>query len=262
MGRLFECGDGKAVKVFKHRERERAEYELIAVNAALRNGITTPRAFGMTELKDEIGIVYEIVPGTSLLAAMARQPGDILDFARQAAALHLSTHRGPAAELLDFAAELAQTIEEAEHMSPESKAEAIAAIPRSERTECLLHASFTPDNVMHTPDGLVAIDWGTAFKGDPLADVAYAVLRLWSADIPDGMNAAQKAVLETVREPFTDAYLNHYLELSGASRADVDRWLFPLATVRLTMATPERRAITLDKLSPAHAEAIARMCSF
>jgi aminoglycoside phosphotransferase (APT) family kinase protein len=82
-------------------------------------------------------------------------------------------------------------------------------------------------NVIVDDDGSMLIDWVLATRGNPLADVAAAVLQLRYGDRPRGLLA--RLALEAGRAAFWRLYLRRYLQLRASDTAELARWELPVA---------------------------------
>ncbi|MCD2349049.1 MULTISPECIES: phosphotransferase family protein [Clostridium] len=57
----------------------------------------------------------------------------------------------------------------------------------------LCHGDFHPDNILITKDNAIIIDWMTAAKGNPLADVARTSVMLKFGNVP-GKSLIEKSL--------------------------------------------------------------------
>jgi aminoglycoside phosphotransferase (APT) family kinase protein len=110
-----------------------------------------------------------------------------------------------------------------------------------EEGDTLCHLDFHPDQVMLTSKGPVVIDWMTAVKGDPLADLARTLV-ITKFGYPPNTNWIMSRLIDIMRDQMRSAYLTEYRAL----RPDVDldpllRWTIPIAAARLADGIPEEQ---------------------
>jgi aminoglycoside phosphotransferase (APT) family kinase protein len=82
-------------------------------------------------------------------------------------------------------------------------------------------------NVIVSSGNSMIIDWMLATRGNPLADVASAVLQLRFGELPRGFIA--RSALEMGRSVFWRIYLKRYLSIRPAPHEELKRWELPVA---------------------------------
>ncbi|MCY3413149.1 MAG: phosphotransferase [Candidatus Heimdallarchaeota archaeon] len=110
----------------------------------------------------------------------------------------------------------------------------------------ICHGDFHPDTILIGKQGPVTIDWLTVCKGNPAADVARTRLLLSLGTPPTNM--LTKFFIMFFRSLFYHSYLNHYLEISGMSKSDVDSWMLPIYAARLVENLPGEKYVLLDAI--------------
>lgn len=225
------CSDQVVKLFFEWCSREMVEHEYRAARAVAMAGLPVPYVGDMVQLEGRWGIVYQRVQGESMLRALLSRPGSVLSRARQLAAEQVRIHGCSVPGLPSLQQELARGIKRAELRDP-LKQQALALLQQLPSGEALCHGDYHPDNVIINGKDLIVIDWNNATTGHPLADVARTSLLLTVAEIP----ASRPLIwlLKLWKKVFHDAYVGHYLQLTGHTRQELSRWLIPLAAARLS----------------------------
>jgi len=178
---IFVASDNKVLKLYKKGfpiEAIREEYEVSQYVHDL--GINVPRAFEMIERDGRLGIIFERVPGTSLLHLMTRRPLRIRRFSRTLAALHHHVHVHSVADLSRNHKEiLAHNIQSAPLLTDAEKSKIIHQLQGLPEDHKLCHGDYHPDNVLVTDqNNSCVIDWMTGMAGHPLGDPGNISLQL------------------------------------------------------------------------------------
>jgi aminoglycoside phosphotransferase (APT) family kinase protein len=213
------------------------ETEAKASRAVYEAGLPAPAVEGVVEADGRRGIVFERVEGPSVLAEWKSKPWVLVRSARQLAELHVAIHALPGAGLPAYRERLEGSIRATQALPAHLKDAALSALARLPDGDALCHGDFHPDNVIMTARGLIIIDWMTAVRGNPLADVARTSLLLRLGALPPGTRG--KWIIDAARRLYHAVYLRRYLQLHPASREDIAAWQMPVAAARLVENVPE-----------------------
>lgn len=218
------------------------EHEARVARFIVEAGIPTPAAGEVIEINGRRGIVYERVDGVSMVADLNEHPLRLLQHARTLAELQAQTHLIKLDGLPPYKDGLFHCIQQAQHLPADLREKAFARLEMLPEGENVCHADFHPGNVLLTSKGPVIIDWMTAARGNPWADVART-----SMILQVGAKAAGKTVSPLIRSVislFHHAYLNHYLRLRPDHQNLLPRWMPVIAAARLEEnIEPEREAL-------------------
>jgi hypothetical protein len=239
---IFAWHDGRIVKLFHPwcpgEWIEREARIAVTVRAA---GLPTPECYGQVEVEGRKGIVYERLSGPSLLAALSSSPWRIGTYARQLAGIHLQINREPGNGLPDLAAYLRKAIVGADALSDRQKEAACRTLDRLPSGDRLCHFDFHPDQVILTRDGPKVIDWLTAFKGDPAADVARTSLLMELGSV-EHLALPVRVLVALAKRQFARSYLRCYAAGCEAGFVErVQQWKLPVAAARLKEEVPGER---------------------
>ena len=230
---VLDWGDGRVLKLFyAWCPPAWADREARAARFIDGLGLPAPALLDEVAIEGRRGLVYERVDGPNLLDALFADLSQAPTLIGQLGALHAEMHRRRAPGLDAIKDALRWSIERAE-ITVAIRDAALARLVALPDGDCLLHFDFHPQQVLVTARGPIILDWITAARGHPLADVARTSM-LFRVSAKPGGSAAEMAVIDAQRA----ALLGHYLAAYFAARPDLDRqmldqWLLPVAVTRL-----------------------------
>jgi streptomycin 6-kinase len=165
---------------------------------------------------------------------MHRRPWTIATQARDMARLHARLARFRIPGLPDIKTRLHREI--ADHVglptqSAHSRQHAWEMLDALPCGDALLHGDFHPGNVMRCPQGLMAIDWGDAARGDPCADVATTLLLMAVGNLP-ASGGIDALVLRLGRRHALSSYRQARLQIGDVEPRAIARWLHLMALLR------------------------------
>jgi aminoglycoside phosphotransferase (APT) family kinase protein len=231
---IFAWSENQVLKLFYDWVSLRSvqkEYEI--TRQAYQAGVPLPQVFELIHLENRHGIVYEHVSGPTMLQQLVTKPWHVRKLSRQLAELHFAIHQVPLEEMPSYREHWLSDIERVSNLSPEFKARLLAVVNQIPEVNQLCHFDFHPDQVVFTARGPLILDWMTACRGDPAADVARTQILLTIGKPPDASWWMQLLadVLGSVAYHY---YQQRYLELSPTvTQKRIQTWLAPVAAVRL-----------------------------
>jgi Ser/Thr protein kinase RdoA (MazF antagonist) len=212
----------QVLKLYKSPTAKPTVFREAALHAAVEAmGLPVPVVWGVRQVGQRWGIIFERISGSSFAADMRGVPELVPEYLACLARLHVAIHGHPADMFPDAKTRLSSRIAEAEALSRERRnvlCAGVAGMPDGER---LCHGDFHPMNVLGTAERPIVIDWPDASRGDPAADVcrSYLLLHLYAAELAD---------------PYVDAYCR----VGSISREAVSAWLPFIAAARLAESFP------------------------
>jgi aminoglycoside phosphotransferase (APT) family kinase protein len=244
---IFSWQNGTILKLYREWcPAHWVEYEARVAAIVTQAGVPAPRAYDIVEVEGRRGLVYERVNGVSMLSQMTRQPLKLAAFGRTLADLHLEMHRHAVTELPAQSDQLEYSLKAAKNLPDDLRAAALQALGRLPKGDRLCHGDFHPDNVLMTSKGPIIIDWMTANRGEPWADVARTHLLL-TLGRPTG-NAAARWLVLVGRRAFYGGYMNRYQSAVPDEARQLHRWIPVMAAARLNEEISHERQALLDIL--------------
>ena len=234
---IFAWDDEHILKL--HREwcpRDWVEYELKIGRIVQDAGLPVPRLGELVEVDGRRGIVYERVDGVSMARMFQAKPWLLLHFTRLLAELQAAIHACPVpADLPSQREGFARAIRNAPNLPSDLGDAALRALAVMPDGNQLCHGDFHADNVMMTARGPIVIDWMTARRGNPIADIARTLVLATTAVPPDPL---LRLVFGVARSQLLAAYLKRYFEVRRRDDAQLAAWRPIVAAARMNERIP------------------------
>jgi aminoglycoside phosphotransferase (APT) family kinase protein len=196
-------------------------------------GVPVPQVFELIHHENRHGIIYEHVSGRTMLQQLVTKPWHVRKLSRQLAELHFAIHQVPLVEMPSYREHWLSDIERVYNLSPEFKARLLAVVNQIPEVNQLCHFDFHPDQVVFTARGPLILDWMTACRGDPAADVARTQILLTIGKPPDA-SWWMRMLAHVLGRVAIQYYLHRYLKINpSVTKAKIQTWLAPVAAVRL-----------------------------
>ncbi len=243
---VYRLEDGRMLKVFKHPSV--AVYEFRQASAAWRAGVTRQQPYELLQEDGKEAIVYDYLEGRTLMDAMNQDRAHTLDYLKRMADCHAEILRGASDALDRYKDHLAHAIAHAPHLDEAYRSKLLQALPTMPDGDHVLHGDLHPLNIIVSGQQLTAIDWMTASRGDPAADIARTLFIMRYSSQRETHGFVEKARRALTGCLVDAAYLRCVLRKTGVSRANVYRWLPFVAAGRLTEERPPREVRTILKI--------------
>jgi len=230
-GLLFECGQD-VCKIYRLQIGRRARGMAVHEARALKiveacDDVPAPRLRGFRRFKPGWGMVMTRIQGRDFGRIVRDHPEAKPQFMKQLVSLHIAVHRHPAPRLPSLKAWLVKEIQKAGAVDATFPTGALlqrlAEMPEGDR---LCHGDFHFSNVMGEPGNASILDWPSAMRGHPAADVCQSWLLMQR---PPGEQDAR-------------AYVEAYAGESGLTVKDILGWRAIVAGARLADNVPNEVA--------------------
>jgi len=232
---MFAWESGKVLRLYRDRfPRAKAEYQVRALEAVRKAGVRVPEVFETVEVNGRFGVVLERIDGTDLLTLLGRKPwriGWVGAIAGRAQA-EINSARAPDAvpPLMRRYAMIFERIAAIPKNYAEAALARLKELPDGDR---LLHGDFHPGNVMMQEGRPVILDWSSAARGCPEADLARTRMLMDLAEPPPGTPAVVRIAAMFARSILRDAHVRAYRAARPTDEALILEWELPVAVVRL-----------------------------
>jgi aminoglycoside phosphotransferase (APT) family kinase protein len=219
--RLFECGPD-VCKLYSSQIGPRAKRMAIREARALRmaelfDDVPAPRLRGVRLFKEGWGVIMTRIPGKDFARILADRPEAKQELLNEMAGHHIAIHLHQAPRLPLLKCWLSREIRKAEKADTTLPAGALlqrlTEMPDGDR---LCHGDFHFSNVIGELGSASVIDWPSAMRGQPAADVCQSWLLMQRTD-----------------PGLADAYVEAYASKSGVTVKDVRDWRPVVAGARL-----------------------------
>jgi aminoglycoside phosphotransferase (APT) family kinase protein len=229
---IYAWQDGTILKLFyEWCPRRWVDEELRVARLVQAAGLAVPVPGDAVEINGRVGLVYERVDGPSMLDAMEQQMFVTLwRSARQMADLHVAINDCAVPGLPSFKDGLARAVRLAEWLPDDLRPAVLQRLESVSDGDCLCHGDFHPGNIVMTKRGPIVIDWMTAARGHPTADVSRTLLLL---RMGPPLNRLARVGFDVITWQFRVAYLKRYFELRPAGRDMLAAWQPIIAAARM-----------------------------
>jgi aminoglycoside phosphotransferase (APT) family kinase protein len=245
---VFLRDDGSVLKLFVPHYADLAPIEHDIADMLGRAGVLAPPVTEAIEVDGRPGLVFgTLEAGHTLSREVRARPWRVGAAARQLAELHAAVNECHSSELPSQRERLVDEIDSAHGVPKEVKHAALTTLEALPDGDAVCHNDIHMLNVIVHPSGSTIIDWVLATRGNPIGDLAGAVLQLRFGEQPRGIVA--RAALETGRAVFWRAYLRRYRQLRPFDRDQLTRWELPVAVALAGRRAGRMREQLLGRIS-------------
>ena len=236
---VYAWGDSQLVYVYDSA----CSYELIkaikqAGKALYAAGLPVPAVGELVEIEGQYCQVYDRNQGRTFADELLTISGPEEEcvgrlaplFAEAHAKIHLAGDLG--VDLPKQKEHFAEIIKSNSALSSEMKSAVLERLAHLPERNIVCHGDYHPFNILQSPEGPIIIDWSGVQLGDPMADVAWAVM------LCEGFRRMMPEIDEAVVR-FTKIYLERYFALTGAVYEQIEAWWPVVCAVRLADPVPE-----------------------
>jgi Ser/Thr protein kinase RdoA (MazF antagonist) len=244
---IYAWDQGRALKLYYLGWPAVAvEHEADISRVVAATGVPAPAVDGVLEVEGRYGVLFERLVGPSLLQQVANRPWTLRRAVKTFTDVQLAVHAHTVADgaVPSQRARLVRQIEEAPSIAEGVRMAALQRLEQLPDGDALCHGDYHPDNVLVTTRGPIIIDWASASRGHPLADVSQTELLLRIGEPPETRSRVERGLLAGARGYVRRTCLRRYLRLRPARRAEFAAWRLPIAVARLAEEIPGER----DKL--------------
>lgn len=245
---VYEWGQDKVLKLYydwfsEERVKHDAEIEC-AVHEA---GVASPAIFDVIDSGGRKGIIMQRIHGKSMAMHVQKEPWNINYFTRQLAGLHYKIHQCSAEKLPSQKESLASAIEKSSKILGDKLKSVLCYLESLPGGSSVCHGDLHFGNIIISGNDLIAIDWSSACKGNPLGDIARICLTIASPAMPiKGIPYTLLIPFMLGKSPVYLAYINEYMRLSKVSSESVKAWILPIAAARLKENIPGEKKWLMD----------------
>jgi len=233
---IIEWDEKYVVKLFKDWINPHlSEREFQNTQIAHAAGLKVPYAREIIEVNSRQGIVFERLDGITQDHHMQTKPFEIAASLRLMGQLHADMHAIDlkTAMPISLTERLASNIQQTAELSPDLKKTVLKALESMPAGSRICHMDFHPRNIILTENGAFIIDWETAGKGNPLADLAATSIIILGGDTTNRPKSPKRAIEKGIGYFLNRSYLKHYAKINAFDQDQYLAWLPIVAASRL-----------------------------
>jgi len=234
---FFWQGD-TLLKLFRSGvDRVLIENEEINTTETYEKGVSKVKCYGHVQVEDRTGIVIERVSGKTLISLTGSKPLMLFKVPALMVDLQTNMHNTRTDKIRSYKKIVLDAIDSAplRFLSDDEKKIAYDKVNALPDGDSILHFDYHPDNIMSDGTNSTIIDWMTAARGVPAADVAATLYLLNEGEMIPGLSKLVATILETIRKSICKKYYAAYKKKTGMTDADVAPWRLPFLIFRLSV---------------------------
>jgi tRNA A-37 threonylcarbamoyl transferase component Bud32 len=237
---IFTNPEGIALKLYDQRYGIDTTFFEHSVLSHLRSTrLACPQLIDCVQIADRWGFRYRWIEGETFKDAFGNRFWRLEKLARAFAQLHAMVHEIDGFDALPSQDDYYRSILlDQPHLRGGEDIrllDLLAAMPNEDK---LCHGDFNPRNTLMDSNRGHAIDWQSAYRGNPLGDVAKTWVKLsYFAYHCQETNRIQKLWLTR----FCRSYIRHYLELTELDTSNFLQWIAVVAGAQCRSDEPPKR---------------------
>lgn len=244
---VFAWEDGRVLKHFHAWvPQEWVELEYQKAQAVVAAQVDTPAVHNLLEMEGRPALVYDRVDGPTLAGWMQARPWRLWRGATYLATVQAAIHqRRTGSELASHLDHLAGNIRRAPLLDDRLRAALLDYLERLPDSDCVSHGDLHPENILMTVRGPVVIDWISAVRGHPMADVARTEILIGNSHL-GVLNPALRWLFERANRLILSLYRRQYARQGNLDPALVEAYRPVVAAARLAENIEAERGALLQ----------------
>lgn len=236
---VYEWGSDKVLKLFfKKFDEERVKYEADIGYIVHESGVPSPAVFDIIDLDDRKGIIFQRISGTSLTKKIQTEPWNYNYYVQKLAQLQFKIHQCTSDKLPSQKERLSFIINKSAQKLGAREKIILDYLDKLPDGVSICHGDLHLNNVIVSNNELIAIDWNSAYRGNPLSDVARTFLMVYSPIKSLSSNDFMTNFTQYIRWLSLRGYLSEYMKLANVNFESIDEWMLPIAAGKLKDNVP------------------------
>lgn len=230
---VYEWTDHRVIKLFYQHIKESEVYEEFNKHQFIENRIVLiTKSYSVESINQRLGIVYDRVTGQSMTEKLMDGTALAYELGLCLGRTHKAIHQVKVPEISPMNDYLENLIESSKEITTIEKERLLNILSTLPNGDVLCHMDFHPDNVYIDGNNVKVLDWMTALKADPLADVARTMMILQYAEIPNVSDEERKTV-ESLRNDLLEGYKDAYDDCDSIDVERLNKWITVMLAMRL-----------------------------
>ena len=244
---VYEWGEDKVLKLFFNKFKDNwINSEADIGKIIYEAGIPAPAVFDIVNVDGRKGIIFQKIPGRSLLSHLGFEPWMLYAYAIQMAGLHHRIHQYTSDKLPPQKERLLSSINDSAKILGTKLQEITNFLEHLPTGNNVCHGDLHFNNIIIAEGEMKVIDWSSASSGNPCGDAARTRLIINSPALLHLYPSIISAPFLYTKSLMNSAYLNEYTRLSKTSPKQIDAWILPVAAAKLREKIPGEKEWLLD----------------
>lgn len=224
---VYDLGDGKVLKLFlKGIDRNAVNIEHLNATVAYEKGCTPMECYGKVNVDERDGLIFKKLKGCSMTDLPTKNPLLIFKAGKILAGLHVMTHAQTSNKLRDVRVVALDALKSDifDFLTQEETNKVVNYINSLPESDNIIHLDFHTDNILCDKDNYQVIDWMTACRGNPLAELAMMNFLFHDAELFPGSSKLKIFICQSLRTFIYNGFINNYEKMTGISREASKEW--------------------------------------
>lgn len=247
---VYDIGDGKVLRVLRNQNGRSFGTEKELFPLLGKHHISVPTVYEYIETDDMIAITMQKISGISMLDQLRHHPFQIIHGIEKFAGMHahlLNIHSGGKLySIHDIVSRLTLQASFLDQKLIDFVWKLLKELPVS---DCLCHGDFHPGNILIQDNTCYIIDWGAAYCGNYVSDIAHTYLLMTNVPMIPGQNRMQHAIISGIGHFMSKTYLKQILKLKEFSLSDFSKWTVIMALKRVCYGMPSEKSARIKYIS-------------
>lgn len=244
---VYEWGPDKVLKLYFDRfTGDWAQHEASVGKAIFEAGVPSPEVFDIIDMENRKGVIFQRIVGKSILEHLEAEPWLLYYYSQRVARLHYRIHQCSTYDIPSQRERFTYMVDRSSEVLGNKRPLILNYVSGLPDGNSVCHGDLHFNNIIITKKGGVAIDWNSAYRGNPLGDVARTCLIFLSPAGNSGIPAFLTGVSSLIKLAASWVYLSEYMRLSGAAFGDIDAWVLPVAAAKLRDKLPGEEKWLMD----------------
>lgn len=231
---IYDLRNGKILRVLrKSRDSKGIKNEMEIINMLKRDGFMVPEIYEYLTVEGRPAVIMERICGETMLSHIQKHPLSIKKSAKVLAKLHDELVN--AKENLDLyysKTRAKHLIEISELLDDNQKEFVYSILEEIDEGEAICHGDFHPGNILIQDHKNYIIDWGNAYRGPALSDLAHSYLLMKNTPRIPGIRTIQYNFMKIGGGLLAKTYINEMHRLQSFDWGDLSKWIVIKAAER------------------------------
>ncbi|HML37246.1 MAG TPA: phosphotransferase [Bacillota bacterium] len=250
---IYDLGDGKVLRILRNPKGRSFRVEKHLFPFLKEHDICIPSVYEYIENEKMTAMVMQKITGTTMLDQLKRHPFQMIDEIKKFTTMHaqlLSLHSK--CKLYSIHEVVNRFAMQAFPIDEKLVDFALNLLKEFPDDDYICHADFHPGNVLIQNNCYYIIDWGAAYHGNYVSDIAHTYLLMTNVPTLTGQRGLQHAVITCIGRIMAKTYLSQMLKLKKFNLSDFSKWTVIMALKRAYYGLPSEKAARIKYINQCH----------
>lgn len=231
---IYDLRTGKILRVLRNPSNGKdIKNEMRIMNKLKIEGFKVPEVYEYLTVEGRPAIIMERVYGETMLSYIQSHPLAIKKSAKVLAKLHDELINAKEDLELNYSISRAKyLIERSKLLNDKQKEFVNSILEELHEGEVICHGDFHPGNILIQDNKNYLIDWGSAYRGPALADIAHSYLLMKNTPRIPGIGIMQYNVMRIGGGVLAKTYINEMHRLQSFDWGELSKWIVVKAAER------------------------------